>query len=232
MAVPPATRAAARGRRGGRLAAGGLLAAAGLLLGSFLVPQGDDAFTAAASTRSLRGRVMVRAEEAAAAPAPSPSVALVKVTEESKMTTAGVIGGVAGLLLGGFWVGGALFTAASYLARKEDDDVAKALKGLAAGSLEVLNFGAYVNEKYEVTGKVGSAVTNALGSDNMATVDSVLDSVKAADKDIGFKDTIGTLATSASELACQAVDKAVELNKEYKITDQISEKIEEVTKSK
>ena len=32
------------------------------------------------------------------------SVALVKVTKENSIATAGVLGGFAGLLLGGFWV--------------------------------------------------------------------------------------------------------------------------------
>merc|ERR1711972_919804 len=92
------------------------------------------------------------------------SVALVKVTEESKATTASVIGGLAGPLVGGVWVGGAVFAASAYLAKKEDDDVSKALKGVAAGSLEVLNFGAYLNDKYAVTDNIGSALSNAIDS--------------------------------------------------------------------
>uniref|UniRef100_A0A7S0FYE4 Uncharacterized protein n=1 Tax=Pyrodinium bahamense TaxID=73915 RepID=A0A7S0FYE4_9DINO len=201
----------------------------------------------AAGVAARGGRGQGLRAEPAAAPATSPaageSVALVKVTEESKMTTASLLGGFAGLLVGGVWVGGALFAATSYLARKEDDDLSKALKGVASGGLEVINFGAAMNEKYLVTDKLGSAITSALDgaksgdSKEAATtvsgiINGVSDAVTSLDKDIGIKDTLGQLTTSASELAFQAVDKAVELNKEYKVTDQIAAKIEEATKSK
>eukprot|EP00415_Alexandrium_ostenfeldii_P003996 UN3996 len=92
-----------------------------------------------------------------------------------------------------------------------------------------------------VTDKLGSAVSNALdsaGSDSKETVSSVKSAVsgvtgaiKSLDDDIGIKDTLGSLAMSATDLAFQAVDKAVELNKEYKVTDQIAEKIQEATSS-
>lgn len=203
------------------------------------------AFVGAAPNSALRGGRVALYAEAAPAPAPAPSgesVALVKITEESSMTTASVLGGVAGLLIGGVWVGGALFAASSYLARKEDSDVSKALKGIAAGSLEALNFSSYVNDKYTVTGKIGSAITDAVNSaktgNNKETFDSIdkfVDGAKEAidsvDKDIGIKDTIGSVATSASELAFQAVEKVIELNDQYKITDQLKDKIDEATKS-
>lgn len=189
-------------------------------------------------------RVQLFAEGAAPAPAPAgSSVALVKVTEESKMTTAGVIGGLAGLLVGGVWVGAGLFAASSYLARREDDDLSKALKGVAAGGLEVLNFGAALNDKYMVTDKLGDAIKGAIDDtaksnpSSQETVKSIsglvggaADAVKSLDQDIGIKDTIGALATSATDLAYQAVDKAIEVNKQYKVTDQIVEKIQEATK--
>jgi len=190
----------------------------------------------AGPTPRFRCIVALRAEPAASAASPSPSVALVKVTEESKATTASVLGGLAGLLVGGVWVGAGLFAAGAYLSRKEDSDVAKALKGVASGGLEVVNFGAYLNDKYTVTDRIGSALSDALGeadtgSESRESVSSfarsVTDAVKSADQEIGFKDTIGQIATSASDLACQAVDKVVELNMQYKVTDQIAEKINE-----
>lgn len=190
----------------------------------------------------------MRAEEAAAtpapapAPSPSPSVALVKVTEENKVATASVLGGLAGLLLGGVWVGAGLFAAGAYVSRREDSDASKALKGIASGSLEVVNFGAYLNDKFAVTDKLGSAISEAVGSakassgSSSESLDSVtgvfqgaVDAFKAADEDIDFKTTLGTLVTSASDLASQAVEKVVEVNDTYKITDQIKEKIDEAS---
>jgi len=184
------------------------------------------------------------AKEAAAAAAPAPpppssagsSVALVKVTKENKIATAGVLGGVAGLLLGGFWIGAAGFAATSYLAKKEEDDVATALQSVSSAALEAVNFADYVNSKYEVTDKVGSALTEALdknadAKDSLKTVKSSLDTVKEAidsfDKDVGIKETLGSLVLAGSDLASQLTSKVVELNKEYKVTDQLKAKIDE-----
>jgi hypothetical protein len=217
---------------------------------SRLGAQPEDAFTSGSYAQPLRPRalrsnlVQRGAEEAAApaAPAPSPSVALVKVTDESAMTTASVLGGVLGLLVGGVWVGGAAFAAASFFARKQDSDLATGLKGVAASGLEALNFGAYLNDKYEVTGSVGSSfssvIDNAKTADNTkeaaSTVSGILsgvgEAIDSVDKDVGIKDTIGTVLMSGSELAASAVDKAFELNEQYKVTDQIVEKITEATK--
>merc|ERR1712203_1234485 len=119
--------------------------------------------------------------------------------------------------------------------------------GIASGGIEILNFGAYLNDKYTVTDKLGSALSDAVESGGSSgassssstpqdnSVSNVLGTVKKtiedADKEIGFKDTFGTIATSASDLAFQAVDKAVELNDKYKVTDQITEKISEAASS-
>jgi len=205
------------------------LAAAGALFSSLLVSSGAFAVGAGARAGAPHRQVFVRAEDTASSS--GSSVSIVKMTEENKMTTASVLGGVLGLLLGGVWVGAATFAASSYLSRREDDDFSKALKGVAAGGLEVLNFGGYVNEKYAVTGQIGSAIENALGDDAKKSLRNVVESVEAVDKDVGFKETFGSLCTNASELATKAVTKAVEVNEEYKISEQIVDKVKEATQS-
>jgi len=207
-----------------------------LVVAALLLTSAVTFVSPSASSRSLRGRVALRAE--------GESVALVKVTEENKITTASVIGGVVGLLVGGVWVGGALFAAGAYLARKKDDDVSKALQGLASTSLEVLNFTAYVNDKYTVTDKLGGAISEALesakststsGTSSEASqsitsfINGAVEAFKAADKDIDFKGTFGSLAMSASDLANQVIENAMDINDRYKLTDQLSEKIKEAT---
>jgi len=167
------------------------------------------------------------------------SVALVQVTKENAIATAGVLGGLTGLLLGGFWIGAAGFVATSYLAKK-DDDVSAVLKGVSSASLEALNYVDSLNKKYEVTDKVGGALSGALDStegETSSSVKSALSSAKEAidsfDKDIGIKSTLGGLVLAGSDLASQLATKVVELNKEYKVTDQIQSKIDEaVDKSK
>eukprot|EP00933_Yihiella_yeosuensis_P016981 TRINITY_DN14331_c0_g2_i1.p1 TRINITY_DN14331_c0_g2~~TRINITY_DN14331_c0_g2_i1.p1 ORF type:complete len:238 (+),score=57.04 TRINITY_DN14331_c0_g2_i1:107-820(+) len=199
------------------------------------------AFTGGAAplTRIHRSRVTTSAEGSQS----STSTALVKVTEESTVATAGVLAGVAGLVLGGVWVGGALFAASSYLARK-DDDLSKGLRGVSEASLQALNFVDYLNNKYEVTAKAGSAVTDALkssgsssstsGTTTTDSVDvagafrSVGDAIQDFDKEVGLKDTLGSIIISSGDLAYQAVDKVIELEKEYKLTDQLKAKIDDL----
>jgi len=168
----------------------------------------------------------------------SSSVALVKVTKENSIATAGVLGGVTGLLLGGFWIGAAGFLTTSYLAKKEDSDVATVLKGVSSASLEALNFVDYLNSKYDVTGQVGSALNEALDKSEGETTATVKDSLNTVgdaitsfDKDVGIKDTLGSLILSGTDLANQLASKVVELNDQYKVTDQIKAKIDESLES-
>jgi len=215
-------RGAFRGRRAARR---GALALAAIAAGTRLAFVGG---TVGSPKAALRGAVSVQAEESG-----SSSVALVKVTEENTRTTAGLIGGVVGLLTGGVWVGAGLFAVTSYLTRK-DDDVSTVLKSTSASALEVLNFGSYLNDKYSVTSGVGDAFNKVL-EDNPETkkrVDGVFEGVAEAyesvDKDIGIKDSLGTILTSGGELASQAVEKVIEINEKYKITDQVTDKVNEL----
>ncbi|CAL1158287.1 unnamed protein product [Cladocopium goreaui] len=185
-------------------------------------------------TRSGNGRALRAPRQATT----SQSVALVQVTKENTIATAGVLGGVTGLLLGGFWIGAAGFVATSYLAKKEDDDVSTVLKGVSSASLEALNFVDYLNQKYEVSGKVGAALSGALDStegETSSSVKSTLGTVNGAidsfDKDIGIRETLGGLVLAGSDLANQLATKVVELNKEYKVTDQLKSKIDEAVAS-
>merc|ERR1712086_830201 len=94
--------------------------------------------------------------------------------------------------------------------------------------------GAFLNDKYAVTSTISDSFASALESNPQAkkSADDVWNGVNEAytsvDKDVGIKDTLGTILASGSELASQAIDKAVELNDQYKVTDQIGEKISEV----
>jgi len=205
------------------------------------------AFVGTSARHGLRASVAMRAEEAAkeaakeAAPAPAPapasssSVALVKITEENQVTTASILPGLAGLLLlKSVWIGAGLFAAGAYIARQKDSDIGAGLKGIAGSSLEVLNFGAYVNDKYEVTGKVGNAFSEQVNKTKKEGSSGPLDGITTAyaefDKEVGIKDTLGSFLITSSDLAAKAVDKAMELNEQYKITDQISEKVQDLTK--
>jgi hypothetical protein len=209
-------------------ALGAVVLGLGFVVAAAVALSAGNAFVgASAQLRAHRGAVPLRAEG-------EKSVALVKVSEENAITTASLLGGTVGLLTGGVWVGAALFAASSYLSRQEDSDVSTALKGVSSTALETLNFGAYLNDKYAVTSTISDSFASALESSPQAkkSVDDAWSGVSEAyssvDQDVGIKDTLGTILASGSELASQAIDKVVELNDQYKVTDQIGEKISEV----
>ncbi|OLP90896.1 hypothetical protein AK812_SmicGene27469 [Symbiodinium microadriaticum] len=171
-----------------------------------------------------------RTARSAEAASGSSSVALVKVTKENSIATAGVLGGVAGLLLGGFWpldrifyflelgaagarIGAAGFVATSYLAKKEDSDVASVLKGVSGASLEAINFVDYLNSKYDVTSKALNEALEKGDSETTSSVkagslDTVGEAITSFDKDVGIKDTLGSLILSGTDLADQLAKKA------------------------
>ncbi|CAE7338971.1 unnamed protein product [Symbiodinium necroappetens] len=98
---------------------------------------------------------------------------------------------------------------------KEDSDVASVLKGVSSASLEAVNFVDYINSKYDVTSKVGTALNDALdksdgetSSSVKSSLDSVGDAITSFDKDVGIKDTLGSLILSGTDLASQLATKA------------------------
>jgi len=186
-------------------------------------------------------RVILRAE-ATSESEKSEKAPLVRLSEENVQTTASLLGGVLGLLVGGVWVGAALFAATTYLTRREEDDISKALKGVARTGLEAINSVGDLNEQYKVSDQVGNSLSAAVQSakENPSTkdaatavsgaVEKAVDSVSKFDKEVDIKGTAGSLLTSASNTTYDAVEKVADLNKEYKVTDAVGKKLDEVNK--
>eukprot|EP00933_Yihiella_yeosuensis_P071392 TRINITY_DN79599_c0_g1_i1.p1 TRINITY_DN79599_c0_g1~~TRINITY_DN79599_c0_g1_i1.p1 ORF type:complete len:264 (-),score=81.82 TRINITY_DN79599_c0_g1_i1:119-910(-) len=147
------------------------------------------------------------------------SVAIIKVTEESIQTTAGVLAGAAGYMFGGVWVAAAAFAATSYIARQKDDDIGAGFKGVAQGALEVINYVGRLDNKFQVTSQVSSKVSESVNVGNAAS--PVTDAIGSFDKEVSIKDTVGGLLNASGEMASQAVGKVMELNSNLKISDQL-----------
>mmetsp|Transcript_52912 Transcript_52912/g.97902 ORF Transcript_52912/g.97902 Transcript_52912/m.97902 type:complete len:239 (-) Transcript_52912:65-781(-) len=168
--------------------------------------------------------------KAAPAPAPESGGALVKIDEANVKATGSVLAGLAGLLVGGLWVGAGLFAAASYAGRK-DDDVGKAIKGVSQTALEALNFTANMDSKYKVTDNLGKSVSSAVEknvkSEDKATLDSAVNTVSGSvadlDKEVGIKATLGSIVLTATDLSAQAVEKLLDFNEKNKVTDKLAE---------
>jgi len=190
------------------------------------------AFVGLRSTARNLGALGRQAEAKQGAPQTEKSSALVKIDEENIKATGSVLAGLAGLLVGGLWIGAGLFAAASYAGRK-DDDVGNALRGFSKSALEALNFTATMDSKYKVTDQVGKTVSTAVDKNLKekdketlnSAVSSVSGSVEDLDKEVGIKATLGSLVLTANDFSAQAVEKLLDFNEKNKVTDKLSEQV-------
>jgi hypothetical protein len=157
--------------------------------------------------------------------------ALVPVKQETVEFTAGLIGGVAGFAVGGP-VLGALTAAAVNYASKLDGDVSDVVQTVSKSSIQVFNYLATLDSKYEILSKSKSSLEASLdklkSQDNVdkATVAKVEGALASTQKKIteinDEYDLVGGATTAlgvVGELVEKAVKKAAELNEEYQLTD-------------
>lgn len=167
----------------------------------------------------------------AAAPAKAAGGALVPIKEETVEFTAGILGGIAGFAVGGPILG-ALGAAAANYASKTESEVSDVISAVSKSSIQVYNYLATLDEKYEVLnkakGSLDSALTKLKSQDNVdpSTIDKVekaLASTKGKIDEVNDEyDLVGGGITAlgvVGDLVEKAVKKAGELNEEYKLTD-------------
>lgn len=168
-------------------------------------------------------------------PTPSPTSAIVPIKEETVEFTAGLLGGAVGFAVGGP-VLGALTAAAANYASKQDIEVATVIQAISKSSIEVYNYLARLDAKYELLSNAKSSLEEALDkvkkSDNVnpETVKKVEDALESTTSKINELneeyDLVGAGSTAlgvVGELVEKAVKKAGELNEEYKLTDKAQE---------
>lgn len=167
--------------------------------------------------------------------APSKSVALVPIKEETVEFTAGIIGGVAGFAVGGP-VFGAIGAAISNYASKSDSEVSDVISAVSKSAIQIFNYLTTLDSKYEILKKAEKSLEGSLNSlksmDSVdpATVEKVenaLASTRAKITEINDEyDLVGGGVTAlgvVGDLVEKAIQKAGELNEEYKLTDKASE---------
>lgn len=160
----------------------------------------------------------------------SPAGALVPIKEETIEFTAGLIGGAVGFAVGGP-VLGAIGAAAANYASKTDQEIGEVVQAVSKSSIEVYNYLATLDAKYEVLTKAQASLEEALvkvksaDSVNPETVKKVEDALANTSKKIKEineeYDLVGVGQTAlgvVGELVEKAVKKAGELNEEYKLT--------------
>jgi len=201
--------------------------AATLGVASAFVPlrQSSNAFVAP----SLRMSEEPTTDESTAE-APTNTAALVPIKEETVEFTAGLIGGAAGFLVGGPWLGAIAAATTNYVSKNSGDvnDVVRAVSGT---SIEIYNYLNKLDAKYEILTKTQASLQEALkklkdSQSDAATIEKVeaaLASTTSKIQDINDEyDLVGAGTTALGVLGDfidQAVEKVGELNDEYKLTD-------------
>lgn len=173
-------------------------------------------------------------EEAPAAPSTPASGTggkLVPIKEETVEFTAGLLGGLVGLSLGGPALAAVTAAAANY-ASKTDAEVGEVVSAVSKTAIEIYNYLAKLDDKYSVLAKAKTSLEDALTKvksqgnvdpDTVAKLESALESTNAKIAEINDEyDLVGAGSTAlgvVGDLVEKAVAKASELEKEYSLTD-------------
>ena len=168
---------------------------------------------------------------------------LVPIKEETVQFTAGIIGGVVGFAVGGP-VLGAIGAAIANYASKTDKEIGEVVSAVSKSSIEVYNYLAKLDTKYEILGKAQGSLQSALdklksesgdNKEQIAKVEKALSSTKDKVKEINDEyDLVGTATTAlgvVGDLVEKAVKKAGELNEEYKLSEKALDSVKKAVDS-
>lgn len=156
---------------------------------------------------------------------------LVPINDSTVEFTAGLVGGLAGLTIGGPIVGALSATAANYLS-KTDMEAGEIVAGISKTAIELYNYLARLDSKYALLDKTQRNLESVLTElkENPSVDQSTIEKVESAlsttkDKIVEVNDQydlVGTLTTSlgvVGDLIEKALLRAGELNDEYGLTD-------------
>jgi len=175
----------------------------------------------------------------------SPGGALVPIKEETVEFTAGLIGGIAGLIIGGP-IFALISAAAANYASKMEGEVPDVVQAVSKSTIQVYNYLANVDAKYEILNKAQTSLENALDNlkkqesidkETVAKVEDALGKTKKKVAEINDEyDLVGGGLTAlgvVGDLVEKAIKKAGELNEEYNLTDKAKDALSgAVTKAK
>merc|ERR1719221_1073769 len=156
---------------------------------------------------------------------------IVAIKEETVEFTAGLIGGVAGFVVGGPVLGAVGAAAANYVSKSEDE-AGEIGRAVSKSALEVYNYLATLDNKYEVLASAQSSLEGApdklksqekVDAAAVEKVEGALASTKAKIDEINDEyDLVGSGMTAlgvVGDLVEKTVKKVGELNEEYQLTD-------------
>jgi hypothetical protein len=169
--------------------------------------------------------------------------ALVPIKEETVEFTAGIIGGVAGFALGGPVLGLIGAAALNYVS-KMDGDVTTVVQAVSKSSIEVFNYLASIDRKYEVLSSARKSLQEALDKlkaqdgvnpETITKVETALANTNEKIKEINNEyDLVGGATTAlgvVGDLVEKAIKKAGELNEEYQLSTKAKESLAKAVES-
>jgi len=126
---------------------------------------------------------------------------------------------------------------------KRDGEVGDVIRGFGKVSLDVFNFLLKLNGKYDLTSKASVAAKSAVDklkeSDSDGTLGKLETSLAAAtaklsslDMEFGLVEKGKQVLGYAGDLSVKAIDKSIELNSEYKLTDKVTEAVKAAATTK
>lgn len=175
--------------------------------------------------------------EAPPAPAPvaAPAGALVAINQENIEFTAGVLGAVLGLLVGGPYLA-AIGAAAANLASKAEGNV---VGTISKSGIEVLNTLIGFNAQYGVLDKAGTAVSgavdklktsDAVDQESFAKIEEALGKAKAKVTEVNDEyDLVGAVMTAlgvVGDVVEKTAKTAGELNEQYQLTSKAKDALD------
>lgn len=156
---------------------------------------------------------------------------LVAIKEETVEFTAGLIGGAAGLVIGGPVLGAIGAAAANYVSKSEDD-AGELVGTVSKSAIEVYNYLATLDNKYELLSKAQGSLQDALekvkaqekvDEEAIQKIEDALAATTAKIEEVNDEyDLVGSGMTALSvvgDLVEKTVAKVQELNEEYQLTD-------------
>ena len=156
---------------------------------------------------------------------------LVAIKEETVEFTAGLLGGLAGFVVGGPVLGAFAAAAANYVSKSESE-ASEVVGAVSKTALEAYNYLATLDSKYELLGSAQDSLENALDNlksqdkvnpDTIQKVENALASTKATIEEVNDEyDLVGSGMTAlgvVGDLIEKTVLKVSELNEEYQLTD-------------
>lgn len=178
------------------------------------------------------------ASEPAPAPAPATSSSIVPIDEATVEFTAGLVGGAAGLIIGGPVVAAIGAAAANYVSKSEGE-AGNIVSQVATSAIELYNYLAGLDSKYEVLSKAQKSLESALDKlkaqesvdpKAIEQVETALASTKAKITEVNDEyDLVGAGMTAlgvVGDLIEKTVKKASELNEEYALTDKAKDALD------